>query len=167
MTDPSDRASGGEFRTLADELATNPMLGGLRRDHLDLLAGCSVNVGFTAGERLISAGDPADNFWLIRHGRVDVEIHDGAGGTIIIDRLEPGELLGVSWIAAPFRAEFDATGVERGSAIRVDAACLRGKCAADPELGHELYRRFATLLRDRLHATRLQLLDLYRPTSAR
>jgi hypothetical protein len=32
---------------------------------------------------------------------------------------------------------------------------------ADPELGHELYRCFATMLQARLRATRLQLLDLY------
>jgi CRP/FNR family cyclic AMP-dependent transcriptional regulator len=151
-------------RSMADELASNPLLADLRRDFLELMAGCSINVAFAAGDRLVSAGDPADHFWLIRHGRVDIEIHGASVGTIIIERLEPGELLGVSWIAAPYTSEFDATAVERGSAIQVDAACLRDKCTADPELGHELYRRFAALLRDRLHATRLQLLDLYEPT---
>ena len=80
---------------------------------------------------------------------------------------EPGEILGVSWIASPYVSEFDATAVESGSAIEVDAACLRGKCIDDPELGHELYRRFATMLKSRLHATRLQLLDLYGPGDAR
>lgn len=159
MTDTNAPGSRG----LADALATSPLLGDLRRDYLDLIAGCSRNVAFAAGERVMSAGDPADRFWLIRHGRVDIEIDGGPRGTIVIDRLEPGELLGVSWIAEPYVTEFDATAVERGSAIVVDAACLRGKCDRDHELGHELYRRFATRLRDRLHATRLQLLDVYRP----
>ena len=63
--------------------------------------------------------------------------------------------------------ESDAAAVEPGSATEVDAACLRGKCTDDPELGHELYRRFATMLKSRLHATRLQLLDLYGPGDAR
>ncbi|MGI9646360.1 MAG: Crp/Fnr family transcriptional regulator [Ilumatobacteraceae bacterium] len=152
-------------RDLADELAANTLLSDLRPEFLELLAGCSVNVAFSAGQRLMSAGDPADSFWLIRHGRVDIEIDGGPRGTIVIGRLGPGELLGVSWIAAPFRTVFDATAVERGSAIQVDAACLRGKCNDDHELGHELYRRFATRLCDRLHATRLQLLDVYQPTS--
>ncbi|MDX2381768.1 MAG: cyclic nucleotide-binding domain-containing protein [Acidimicrobiia bacterium] len=152
-----------EVRGLADELATNSLLGDLRREFLDLLAGCSRNIAFTADERIMSAGQPADRFWLIRHGRVDIEIDGGPRGTIVIDRLDPGELLGVSWIAEPYLTEFDATAVERGSAIVVDAACLRAKCNQDHELGHELYRRFAIRLRDRLHATRLQLLDIYRP----
>ena len=152
---------------LTAELAANPLLGDLRPDFLDLIAGCCVNIAFAKGQRLITVGDPADHFWIIRHGRVDVELHGAARGTITIDRLEPGEILGVSWIASPYVSEFDATAVEHGSAIEVDAACLRGKCTDDPELGHELYRRFATMLKSRLHATRLQLLDLYGPGDAR
>ncbi len=152
---------------LVDELADNPMLGDLAREHLALIAGCCVNVGFEPGERIIAAGDPADHFWIIRHGQVDVELHGPARGTITIDRLGRGELLGVSWIAEPYVSEFDATAISRGSAIRVDAACLRGKCEVDHVLGHELYRRFATVLRLRLHATRLQLLDLYGNGDAR
>lgn len=146
---------------LAQELAETPLLEGLDPAFLELIAGCSINVAFAEGERVIRAGDPADHFWVIRHGRVDVELDGGSRGTIVIERLDPGEILGASWIAEPFRTEFDATAIERSSAIKVDAQCLRGKCAADPELGHELYRRFATLMRDRLHATRLQLLDVY------
>jgi CRP/FNR family cyclic AMP-dependent transcriptional regulator len=164
MSDRSNITGSGGVGGVADELAANTLLGDLRRDFLELIAGCSVNIAFSAGERLMSAGDPADHFWLIRHGRVDIEIHGGGAGTIVIDRLEPGDLLGVSWIAAPYRIEFDATAVDRGSAIEVDAACLRQKCEHDHELGHELYRRFATRLRDRLHSTRLQLLDIYEPT---
>jgi len=151
---------------LAEELAANPVLGDLASEHLELIAGCCVNVAFASGERLIAAGDPADQFWIIRHGRVDIELSGAGRGTITIDRLGPGELLGVSWIAAPYVSEFDATAIERGSAIRVDAACLRDKCDADHELGHELYRRFATMLRRRLRSTRLQLLDLYGPADA-
>jgi CRP/FNR family transcriptional regulator, cyclic AMP receptor protein len=152
---------------LIDELVANPLLGDLPREHLELITGCCVNVGFAAGERIITAGDPADNFWIIRHGLVDIEIHGAGRGTITIDRLGPGDLLGVSWIAEPFVNEFDATAIERGSAIRVDAACLRGKCDADHVLAHELYRRFATMLRRRLQATRLQLVDIYGPDDAR
>jgi len=161
MTDHTDRTPEQHLRGLADELAANPTLGDLRPDFLDLIAGCCINVAFAKGERVISVGDPADHFWIVRKGRIDVEVHGADRGTITIDRLEPGEILGVSWIAEPYLNEFDATAVDHASAIKVDAACLRGKCTADPELGHELYRRFATTLQARLRATRLQLLDLY------
>lgn len=161
-TDPiPDRAR------LAHELADAPALADLASEHLESIAGCCAHVAFGPRERMITAGDAADHFWVIRHGRVDIELHGAAGGTITIDRLGPGELLGVSWIAAPYVSEFDATAIERGSALRVDAACLRGKCDDDHALGHELYRRFAAMLRRRLRATRIQLLDVYGPTDAR
>jgi CRP/FNR family transcriptional regulator, cyclic AMP receptor protein len=165
MADENDRVD--PVIGLAEELAANPVLGDLASDHLELIAGCCINVAFTAGERIIAAGDPADHFWIIRHGRVDIELSGAGRGTITIDRLGPGELVGVSWIAAPYVNEFDVTAIERGSAIRVDAACLRDKCDIDHELGHELYRRFASMLRRRLRATRLQLLALYGPSDAR
>jgi CRP/FNR family cyclic AMP-dependent transcriptional regulator len=159
MTDSTEHS--GLVVGLAGELAANPILGDLRPEFRELISGCCVNVAFQAGERIISVGEPADDFWIIRHGRVDIEISGAPRGTITIARLGPGEILGVSWIAEPYMSAFDATAVERGSAIKVDAACLRQKCFDDPELGHELYRRFAGMLGARLRATRLQLLDLY------
>jgi CRP/FNR family cyclic AMP-dependent transcriptional regulator len=45
--------------------------------------------------------------------------------------------------------------------IAFDGGCLRGKCETDHELGHQLMRRFAACLVERLQATRLQLLDVY------
>ncbi|HEV2460023.1 MAG TPA: hypothetical protein VGS80_16825, partial [Ktedonobacterales bacterium] len=47
-------------------------------------------------------------------------------------------------------------------AVAFDGACLRAKCDADHELGYELMRRFAQVIVERLQATRLQLLDVYR-----
>lgn len=167
MTERTEPRREPHVRSIADELVANPILGDLRPDYLALIAGCCVNVAFDKGERVTSVGDPADHFWIIRTGRIDIELHGGARGTITIDRLEPGEIAGISWIAAPYVREFDATAVERGSAIKVDAACLRGKCTDDPELGHELYRRFAAMLQERLRATRIQLLDLYGSADAR
>ncbi len=151
----------GDAEAIAGELRTHPLFGALVAEFRDLVAECASPTAFAAGERLLSAGDPADHFWLIGSGRVDVEIHGSAHGTLTIQRLGPGDLVGVSWIAPPFRSEFDATAKEAGRGLRFDARCLRTKCSDEPALGHELYRGFAGLLRDRLHATRLQLLDLY------
>jgi hypothetical protein len=56
---------------------------------------------------------------------------------------------------------FDARCVALTRAIGIDAACLRGKCEADHDLGYELMKRFLPILVQRLHATRLQILDVY------
>ena len=42
-----------------------------------------------------------------------------------------------------------------------DAACLRGKCDDDPQLGYDLMKRFAQVFVERLQWTRLRLLDVY------
>ena len=46
-------------------------------------------------------------------------------------------------------------------AIALDANCLRGKCEADHDLGYEMMKRFVPVMAERLHTTRLQLLDVY------
>ena len=166
MVDRNARPAGtGPFDVL-DALSSNPLLGDLSPEHLARIAACCDRVEVDAGARLLGVGEPADHFWIILHGRVDIELHGAARGTITIDRLGPGEVVGVSWIAAPFRSEFDATAIEPTAAVRVDTELLRHACDDDHELGHELFRRFATLLRLRLHATRFQLLDLYGPSDA-
>ncbi|MFN8162201.1 MAG: cyclic nucleotide-binding domain-containing protein [Solirubrobacterales bacterium] len=138
-----------------------PALEGMRRDHLELIAGCGSIRSFEAGDRLFREGEAADYFYALRRGRVALEIFVTGRGPITIETLGPGELLGWSWIFPPFRWHLDATARERGTAIAFDAACLRGKCDEDHELGYELMRRFATLLIERLQATRIQLLDVY------
>ena len=47
------------------------------------------------------------------------------------------------------------------AAVAFDAACLRGKCDADPALGYQLMGRFAQVMMQRLQWTRMRLLDVY------
>jgi hypothetical protein len=75
--------------------------------------------------------------------------------------IEPGEVLGWSWLHPPYRWRADAVASGETSLLAFDAACLRQKLDADPRLGYELMTRFAELASERLHAARLQLLDLY------
>ena len=56
---------------------------------------------------------------------------------------------------------FDARAMELTRALGIDAACLRQKCEADHHLGYEMMKRFLPIFVKRLHATRLQILDVY------
>jgi hypothetical protein len=80
---------------------------------------------------------------------------------MMITTLGAGELVGWSWLFPPYRWHFDARATELTRTIAFDGACLRDKCEQDHDLGYELMRRFASLMLDRLQATRLQLLDVY------
>jgi CRP-like cAMP-binding protein len=148
-------------RTIDELIGESPTFAGLRPADLELIAGCGTNARFAAGEMLLREGDPANRFYLLRHGRVMLEIATPAGEPLVIETLGDGDVLGWSWLFAPYRWQFDARAIEPVAAIGFDAACLRGKCDADHELGYELMRRFAAGMLGRLQATRLQLLDVY------
>jgi CRP-like cAMP-binding protein len=149
------------MKSIGDLLREQRIFHGLPDDTLDLIAGCGHNVRFGQDEKIIAANDPADSFYLVRSGRVAIEVDTPRRGPLVIQTIGSDDLLGVSWLLPPYRWNFDARAVEPTSAIEIDASCLRGKCDDDPALGYELFKRFAGLVRDRLQATRLQLVDLY------
>ncbi len=75
--------------------------------------------------------------------------------------IEPGEVVGLSWLVPPHLWRYDARATTAVRAVSFNAACLRGKCDTDPALGYALMKRFMTPLLDRLHAARLQSMDVY------
>ena len=85
----------------------------------------------------------------------------GRATPIVFETLQDGDIVGASWLVPPYRWMFDARAVGLTRAIGMDAACLRGKCEADHHLGYEMMKRFLPILVGRLHATRLQILDVY------
>ena len=139
----------------------HPFFAGLGEDDITLLAGCARNVIFKAGTYLFHTGDPADEFYLIRHGRVALEISAPGRNPVTILTLGEGEVVGVSWLLPPYRWNYDARAVELVRAIGMDAKCLRTKCDSDHDLGYQMMLRFVPLLIKRLQATRMQILDIY------
>jgi CRP-like cAMP-binding protein len=138
-----------------------PLFEGLPDEALELIAGCGSNVHFGEGELLFRQGDPADTFFVIRHGSVALETFAPARGPVTIETIESGDVVGWSWLFAPYRWHFDAKALVAVRATAFDGACLRGKCDADPALGYQLMSRFAQVMIERLQWTRLRLLDVY------
>ena len=149
------------MKSIEDLLRAHRFFAELPDDVLVTLAGCGTNVHFDTDSQIIQADTAADEFFVIRSGRVAVELHTPRGGLLVLDTIAEDEVLGISWLLPPYRWTFDARALEPTSAIALDAACLRGKCDADPVLGYEMFKRFAGLVRGRLQATRMQLLDMY------
>jgi CRP-like cAMP-binding protein len=133
----------------------------LDEDTIQLLAGCARNVVFNAGQYLFHTDDPANEFYLIRHGRVALDVVAPGRSAISFQTVGEGEIVGVSWLLPPYRWMHDARAIDQVRAIGMDAKCLRGKCDADPKIGYEMMLRFVPLLISRLQATRMQLLDIY------
>ena len=148
-------------REIRDLLASEPFFHGLDGAYLDLIAGCGTNIHFDAGVMIFREGEPANTFYVVRKGKVALEIHVPERGALVIETLGSGDVLGWSWLFPPYRWQFDARAMESTSAVALDGACLRDKCDDDTRLGYGLMQRFARVSQERLQATRLQLLDVY------
>jgi CRP/FNR family transcriptional regulator, cyclic AMP receptor protein len=149
------------MKIMKDLLETHPFFAGLGPSAFELIAGCASNVHFAEGERIFSQGEPASLFYVIRRGRVALEVHSAAKGPLIIDTMDEGEVLGWSWLIPPYQYFADARAVTPVSATALDGACLRGKCEADPDLGYQLLKRVTRVMYDRMQSARIRLLDLY------
>jgi CRP/FNR family cyclic AMP-dependent transcriptional regulator len=150
-----------ETRSLEGMLAEHPFCRDLGPHFVELVAGCAAEVRFDPGTILFRQGEDAERFYLIRHGRVAVEVPTAGSGALTIQTLSAGDVLGWSWLIPPYRWHFDARAVDLTRALALDGTCLRTKCESDPALGYEFLKRFLHILEDRLQATRLQLIDVY------
>jgi CRP/FNR family cyclic AMP-dependent transcriptional regulator len=142
-------------------LAESSFFKGMKREHVEILAGCASNVRFEAGDVILSGGKAAEVCYLIRQGKVALEVIAPARGPITIQTVGEGEVLGWSWLVRPYEWHFDARTEELTRAIALDGECLRRKSESDYCFGYELLKRFTELMGERLRATRLQLVNVY------
>jgi CRP-like cAMP-binding protein len=148
-------------RDIGRLLAEHPFFDGLDDDVLALLVGCATNVHFHAGDVMFRGGTRADWFYVVRTGRVALELVAPGRAPLVVETADAGEVVGWSWLAPPYQWFCDGIAVEETSVVALDGACLRGKCAVDPSLGFQLLSRVTQVMYERLQATRVRLLDLY------
>ena len=149
------------MRTIEQYLPDHPFFEGLDAPTLALVAGCATNISLAAGEYLCHEGDAADHFFVVRRGRVAIEVHGPAAGTLVLDTADEGDVVGWSWLVPPYVSTFDARASEATGVVAFDGACLRGKCDTDARLGYELMKRVTQVMNGRLVAAQMRLLDLY------
>lgn len=149
------------METLERYITEHPFFADLNPAFISLMVGCASNVHFKRGDFMFREGDPADTFYLLRHGKVAVEVFAPQHDPIMVATLEEGEILGWSWLLAPYRWKHQARALDDVRAIAMDGKCLRGKCEQNHDLGYEVLKRFARIIEQRLETTRLQLIDVY------
>jgi CRP/FNR family transcriptional regulator, cyclic AMP receptor protein len=142
-------------------LAEHPFFKGLQEEYLSIIIGCASNVRFDAGKMILREGEDANYFYLIRAGKVSIQLMTPNKGSVIIETLDEGDILGWSWLVPPYTWHFDAKALQLTRMIALDGKCLRNKCESDHHLGYELLKRFGDIMVKRLESTRLQLLDIY------
>jgi CRP-like cAMP-binding protein len=129
---------------------------------VERVLGCGSEVGYASGEFIFHEGEDADRFFVIRQGMVALEVFVPGRGPHTISTLHAGDLLGWSWLFPPYSWFFDAQALEPTRLLAFNAPCLRAVCETDHDIGYPLVSRFAEIITQRLQATRLQLLDVYK-----
>ena len=84
-------------------LREHPFMKGLPAAYIETVVGCAQNRKFSAGEYLSRADEQADTFYLIRTGTVALEVYTPNKGGLRVDTVEEGEVLGWSWLVAPYK----------------------------------------------------------------
>lgn len=154
----------GESLSSSDDLGkiitAHPFLKGLSPHHFRLLTDCAMLTTFQPGEVVFNEGDPANRFYLIRNGLVSIECRTQEAAHKQIQTVTAGDVLGWSWLFAPYYWHFDARALERTEAIFFYGTPLRAECESDHNLGYELVMRMAEVMARRLQNTRRQLIDV-------
>jgi CRP/FNR family cyclic AMP-dependent transcriptional regulator len=148
-------------RVTATMLTAHRFLRGLPCGQVAKLVPTACLVGLPPGRRIFEDGGNAANFWLIRSGSVALDLHIPGTGMVVVETLGMGDALGWSWLLPPYVWTLGAITVQPTEAFQFDGRAVHALCDADPELGHQLTRRFLTVAANRLQSTRTRLLDHY------
>jgi CRP/FNR family cyclic AMP-dependent transcriptional regulator len=147
--------------TLTVYLAQHPVLQGLATEHIAQIASYARLVQFAPGQRVFQHDTEAEEFYIVKTGKVTVEIPALAGEPLVIQTLGDDSMLGWSWMIPPYMWSFDARASTTTTVVAVDGRRLREACDADPVLGYSLMKRFAALMAERLNAARRAAIKHY------
>jgi CRP/FNR family transcriptional regulator, cyclic AMP receptor protein len=154
---PPPAATAAPANPLCLLIAKQPFFAGLSPDQFQLLADLAMERQFKAGEHIMREGDPANRFYLILEGKVDLFFESGERGSVPIQVLGPGDDLGWSWLFPPYYFHGTAQAVEPTKTIFFYGTRLRRQCEEDHNLGYEIMKRVAQVAIQTLNASRRNL----------
>jgi CRP/FNR family cyclic AMP-dependent transcriptional regulator len=128
---------------------------------LEHLAAESKTHPVAAGAALFREGQVNDQLYLVRSGRLALEMNVPGRGAVRILTVGPGEMVGWSALLHEGKMKASAVALEDSEVIAAAADRLRELCETNHDFGFHLMRQMAGALSHRLVATRLQLLDLF------
>ena len=99
----------------------HPFFAGLGPGFGAAISGCARNLRFGAGQYLFREDESANEFYLIRHGAVALELHSPGQPAIVIATLREGDILDSAWLVPPYRWSYDARATELIRVLGVNA----------------------------------------------
>lgn len=121
----------------------------------------SDRIALAKDELLFVEGETADAFYVVDRGRIRLELSTPGRPTAIVQTIGPGDLVGLSWFNPNGKWSWDARAVVDTDLHRFDAGEVQRACNQDEHLRAEVASCVANEAIRRLHAARLQLIDLF------
>ena len=150
-------------QSIEDYLSTHDFFSGMEDSFLQFLSDSATELQLPAGDVLFQYGKPADKFYLLREGQVSIQVPALMGPALDIQTLGDDQILGWSWLIPPYRWNFLARALEDSELLEFDGSAILARCQEDPKFGYELFKRFATLMSERLNAARQKMMDDWNP----
>lgn len=138
------------------------LLQSLSNTEVSLFESAATEVRVAAGDVLFEEDGAADVFYIVVEGKIGLELTSPGKEPIVIQTLGPGDLVGVSWLFPPHRWNWRALAIVDSELAAFDATTIRSEMEQNRDLAWEVLRVVSGEVVDRLHRTRVQLLDLYR-----
>jgi len=146
-----------------DFLSAHEFFKGLNEDFITLLSDYATERKVKKGEVLFQPGKPANRFYLLRNGRVSVQVPALVGPALELQVLGENQILGWSWLIPPYRWNFLARAVEDTDLLEFDGSAILERWEKDPKFGYEPFKRFTALMSERLDAARQKMMDQWNP----
>ena len=145
---------------LAALVAGHPFFRELAPQHVQLLTEAAMLKEFKAGEIIFKEGDPANRFYILTCGEVEVLSEGKDGAAVTVQRIGTGDVLGWSWLFPPYYWNFAARATENTRAIFFYGTWLRESCERDHDFGFAMLKRMSETVIQRLQAARKRLVEL-------
>jgi CRP-like cAMP-binding protein len=145
-----------------DQLRGLRLFEGVAEEHLAALAAVAEVREVPAGAVVFREGESTPYVYAVVDGRIGLELRVAGRGSVLVHTVGAGELLGWSPLLqlGPMTATARAVTPCRLLALR--APQVLAVAEQSPRFGMELMRRAAVALAQRLNATRLHLLDVFK-----
>ena len=157
-------SAGLEKNSVRQALAEHPFFRDFPVAHMELLVEAAMLKVFRAGEVIFKEGDPANRFYILQSGEVQLESETADGRVIPLQRIGAGDVLGWSWLFPPYYWHFGARALDDTKAIFLYGTWLRESCERDHDFGYAMLKRMAAVAIQRLQATRKRLAELEQKT---
>jgi CRP-like cAMP-binding protein len=141
------------------KVADHPFFKGMSKERLAEIVEDAQEINFEPGDVILREGAPASRFFVIQDGEIALEAHNPGNEPLFIETIGPREVLGWSWLLAPYVWHFTAKAVKPTRALAINGAHLLGMCEQDPAFGYELLKHITRIVLTRLQSTRKRLIE--------